>query len=457
MIRRIVIALVSAALAWALVLSNGVAGAAVSTTSAATPELGTSGTDGSIETVRQIVQCGTTMYAVGLFSRVEQPNSETALTRNNAFSFRATAPHTITTWNPNVNGRVDTVACGVDGTYVLLGGTFTSVNGTAVRNVAKVSTTTGAVMPYSFQPTGRVAHIEVVTDAGGVRHALFGGYFTGLLDSRNPVTGADDGYGTPVITGTYSSNYTNPDFPAAGHARRIWNMTVSPNGRAVLMSGVFTSVGGQRHEQLFRLNLTAGNSTVSAWTPRELFTPCFTRQPYYAQDAAWSPDMTRIYTATTGLRTYEEQQLPTNLRPQTRSGPCDAIISYPATETAFDGHQWINYTGCDSLYSVAADATTVYGGGHQRWVSNGTACDRAGVGSFPSPGLSHVSSDQRCPAGGGHPGPWARGRRPAAHVRGSVDRLGQPGEHVDLRRVEPADGHLLPAGLTQHRLGPRPG
>ena len=396
MIRKTVITLVTAALGWSLVVSPGVAAAAVSTTSAATPELGTSGTDGSIETVRQIVQCGSTMYAVGLFSRVEQPNSENALTRNNAFAFRATAPHTITAWNPNVNGRVDSVACGVDGTYVLLGGTFTSVGGTAVRNIAKVSTATGAAMPFAFQPNNRVAHIEVVTDAAGVRHALVGGYFTGLLDSRNPVTGADDGYRTPVITGNYSRNYTDPDFPAAGHAPRIWNMTVSPNGRAVLMSGVFNSVGGQRHEQLFRLNLTAGSSTVSAWTPRELFTPCFTRQPYYAQDAAWSPDMTRIYTATTGLRTYEEQlfraSVPSTQWPQERSGPCDAVISYPATETAFDGHQWINYTGCDSLYSVAADANTVFAGGHQRWVSNGAGCDRAGAGSFPSPGLSHMSS-----------------------------------------------------------------
>jgi hypothetical protein len=384
-IRRTVIAFVSAALMWSLVLGQGVAGASVSTASAATPQLGTSGTDGSIETVRQIVQCGSTMYAVGLFSRVRNPNSATLITRNNAFSFRATAPYTVSTWNPNVNGRVDTVACGVDGTYVLLGGTFTSVNGTAVRNLAKVSTSTGAVMPFSFQPTGRIAHVEVVTDAGGVRHLLVGGYFTGLLDSRNPVTGADDGYGTPAITGTYQYE------GVVSHARRIWNMTVSPNGRAVLMSGVFTSVGGQRHEQLFRLNLTAGSSTVSAWTPRELFTHCVGRQPYYAQDAVWSPDMTRIYTATTGFRTAAEQALPSNQRPQTRSGPCDALISYPATETAFDGHQWINYTGCDSLYSVAADATTVFAGGHQRWVSNGNACDRAGTGSFPSPGLSHVS------------------------------------------------------------------
>ena len=391
MLRRLLTVSITALTAGALALVPGTATARVSSTPAATPQIATSGTDGSIEEVVQLTQCGTTMYAVGTFTQIRNPGSTALIARNNAFAFSAVAPHRVTNWNPNVNGSVNTVACGTDGS-VFLGGNFSQAGGAANRNLAKVNATTGASMTFSFHPAGRVQHVEVVRDVGGVLHLLVGGYFAGLLDSRNPVTGADDGYGTPVITGTYSSNYTNPDFPAAGHAPRIWNMTVSPNGRAVLMSGVFNSVGGQRHEQLFRLNLTAGTSTVSPWTPRELFTPCFTRQPYYAQDAAWSPDMTRIYTATTGLRTYEEQQLPTNLRPQTRSGPCDAIISYPATETAFDGHQWINYTGCDSLYSVAADATTVFGGGHQRWVSNGTACDRAGVGSFPSPGLSHLSS-----------------------------------------------------------------
>jgi hypothetical protein len=379
-IRRLVVAVLSAALMWTLALSSGVANASVSTRSAATPQLGNSGTDGSVETVRQIVQCGGTMYAVGLFSRVKNPNSATLITRNNAFAFPAEGTRNVSAWNPNVNGRVDTVACGTDSTYVLLGGSFTSVNGTAVRNVAKVNTTTGAVLPYAFQPTGRVAHIEVVTDAGGVRHALFGGYFTGLLDSRNPVTGADDGYGTPTITGNYN------DFPGVVvPARRIWNMTVSPNGRAVLMAGVFDTVGGQHHEQIFRLNLTAGSSTVSRWSPTELYQHCIGRQAFYAQDAAWSTDMTRIFVVTTGFRPYDGSSS------GPRTGPCDAAISYSAAEQEFNGHQWINYTGCDSLYSVAADASTVFIGGHQRWISNGDECDRNNTAPGRSqPGLGHL-------------------------------------------------------------------
>ena len=55
-----------------------------------TPSLATSGTDGSVEQVRQLVPCGTTMYAVGLFSSLEQGAGTYA--RSNAFSFSATRP-----------------------------------------------------------------------------------------------------------------------------------------------------------------------------------------------------------------------------------------------------------------------------------------------------------------------------------------------------------------------------
>lgn len=369
-----------------LLLVPGTAAASVSSTPPATPQIGgsaTSGTDGTIEVARQITQCGDTMYVGGSFAEVRNPSSVTRIVRNNAFAFRATAPHTVRPWDPNVNGQVDTIACAPDGA-ILLGGKFTSAGGAAVRNLAKVDAVTGAGLAFSFQPAGRVAHLEVVTDDAGVQHLLVGGFFPGYLDSRHPVTGADDRYGTPTITGTYQYEGVTAQTP------RVYNMTVGPDGRAVLMTGIFTSVGGQHHEQVFRLNLTATSSTVSAWSPTELYQHCFRRQPFYAQDAAWAQDMSRIYVATTGYRLHSEALLPSTQRPQVRTGPCDATIAYPTTETEFDGHLWINYTGCDSLYAITADADTVFSGGHQRWVSNGQACDRLGSGGYAQPGLSEV-------------------------------------------------------------------
>jgi hypothetical protein len=212
--------------------------------------------------------------------------------------------------------------------------------------------------------------------------------------SVDPATGAGDGYPMPVISGNYQ-------FPGvADNPTRIWNMSVSPDQTAVLMTGDFTSVGGQHHEQIFRLDLTAGAPTVSAWTPTDLFTPCATVEPFYAQAATWSPDMKTIYVATTGYKPYNTQAGSTP-----RSGNCDAAIAYSAAETTITGHIWLNYTGCDSLYAVAADAATVFVAGHERWMSNPNGCDFAGPGAIAQPGLGELN-----PSNGTHQVGPDRGR-----------------------------------------------
>jgi hypothetical protein len=148
-------------------------------------------------------------------------------------------------------------------------------------------------------------------------------------------------------------------------------------------------VAGQHHEQVFRLNILPGQAQMSAWSPTELYSHCFARQPFYAQDAAWSTDGSKIFVVTTGYRLNSEFSM--NPRPQVRTGPCDAAIAYQATsQTEFNGHTWVNYTGCDSLYSVAADASTVFIGGHQRYINNGNACDRLGTGGRAQPGLGEL-------------------------------------------------------------------
>src|SRR6185437_14774974 len=53
-------------------------------------------------------------------------------------------------------------------------------------------------------------------------------------------------------------------------------------------------------------------------------------------------------------------------------------------------HLWVNYTGCDSLFSTAADATTVYIGGHERFANNPVGCDYAGTGAVNAPGVAGV-------------------------------------------------------------------
>ena len=414
--RRVVTTLLAALMTLGgLLLVPGTASAAVSSTPPPTPQVGpsgTSGTDGTVEVVRQLTQCGNVMYAVGRFTQVRNPSSTTVIARNNAFAFRATAPHTILPWDPNVNGQVDTVACLPDGD-VAIGGTFTTVGGVAVRNLAKVDEVSGANQAsFTLHPAGRVAHMEVVRDQGGVLHLLVGGYAAPYLRSVDPLTGANQAYlpSNLAISGTYQ-------YPGVvAQTPRIYNMSVHPApyqpgsttiNNAVLMTGIFTSVGGQHHEQVFRLNLTAGRATVSAWSPTELYMHCITRQPFYAQDAVFSPDMSRVYVATTGFRLWDEPRPPTGQPWPPRTGPCDATIAYPSTEQEVT-NLWMNYTGCDSLYSVAVDGTgvgtTIYSGGHQIYQNNRLGCGSQGAGAVYQPGLSTINPD-----GTPQPGP-SRGR-----------------------------------------------
>jgi hypothetical protein len=316
---------------------------------------------------------------------MQDPVTKAAFVRNNAVAFSAVAPYQINGWNPNVNGQVNTVACGTDGA-ILLGGQFSSAGGATNRNLAKVDATTGASLGFGLHPGGAVNHMEVVQG-----HLLVGGNFPGYLTSVSPVTGASDGLALPAISG----RYVNPDGTTSG--TRIHNMAVNSAGTAVVMSGVFTLVGGLPRQQLFVLDISPySGATVSAWVAPELSAQC--RIPFFARAATWSPDGSRIYTATTGAWPYGTSSY------GARTGPCDAVIAFPFTEAPVT-HLWINYTGCDSFYSIVADDTTVFAGGHQRWVSNPNGCDYAGPGAIAQQGLAEFD-----PATGAwQPGP-NRGR-----------------------------------------------
>jgi hypothetical protein len=343
--------------------------------------------------VRQLVQCGGTMYAVGTFTTIKRQS--TTFARNNVFSFSATAPYLVSTWNPNVNGTVDSIAFnGTDCSNAYIGGKFTSVNGTAVKNIAEVNTTTGAVVT-AF---GHTASAEVETLLGTAGHILVGGYYTSIngsaadpyMTSVNPTTGKDDGFVQLHITGNYQ-------FPGvASNGTRVFNQALSHGGTLDLVMGDFTSVGGLSRQQIFMLNLATSPASVTGWTspewdgsagnlPGGFPYQCATVEPFYIRAAAWSPDDSTIYIGTTGFHPWN---LPTGTFP--RSGLCDAAAAFPATQASVL-HLWINYTGCDSLYSAAADPSTAYFGGHERWSENPKGCDFAGKGAIPAPGMEGLS------------------------------------------------------------------
>jgi hypothetical protein len=73
-----------------------------------------------------------------------------------------------------------------------------------------------------------------------------------------------------------------------------------------------------------------------------------------------------------------------------RTGLCDAAAAFPATMGPVT-HEWVEYTGCDSYYSVAADDSAVYVAGHPRWADNSDGCNAAGPGAIADPGLQGLN------------------------------------------------------------------
>ena len=388
-----------------------------------TPQLNKTGT--SQEVIRQLVQCGTTMYAVGRFTQINQLGAVS--TRNNVFSFGAAAPYAITSWAPNVNGQVNAIAFnGSDCSHAYIGGKFTSINGTAVSNIAEIDatpTSKGNVVP-GF---GTNADNEVWTMVYAKGHLLTGGDFIHIngtkenhFASLNPGTGADDGFIHLNISGTYT-------FCAAGgkpctdpnNRTQVYNQQLSHSGTLDLVEGRFTSVGGLPRQQIFMLNLATSPASVTGWTSPEWDGSDTTHYPdfqcwpslaFYVRSAAWSPDDSTVYLATTGLHPAREN-------PSPHQGLCDSVSAWPATKTKVL-HNWIEYSGCDSYYTVSADNAAVYAAGHPRWAENSNGCNKQGTGAIPDAGLQgfHPADGTLVPNSGGTAGLYTMTRANADNM-----------------------------------------
>ena len=366
------------------------AGPVSATPATGTPKLAATGTT---ETVRQLVQCGTTMFAVGSFTEIQR--FTTTYPRNNIFSFSATSPFKVTSWAPDVNGEINSIAFNGGNCHdAYIGGQFTSVNGTKVSNFAEIDTTTGNVVSGFDDHVGG-GHVDTLLVVNG--HLLVGGTFTTIGGTTTD----------PYYASVSPAHRQGRRVPAPGHLRplqfqgvkrngtEVYNQQLSHSHRLLLVEGDFTKVGGLGRQQIFMLNINQTPAKVTGWSSPEFDGSkgeipggfpyqCGDSHPFYIHAAAWSPDDSTIYIADTGIHTWNwNGTFP-------MPGLCDAAAAFPATEKEVL-HDWIANDGCDSLYSVAADNSAVYVGGHNRWFPNGDACNSQGKGAIPAPGLAGLA------------------------------------------------------------------
>lgn len=114
------------------------------------------GVSGTNSTVRDIIVSGNLVYLAGNFT------TAAGLTRRNLAAIDATTG-VATSWNPNPNSRIETIALSSTST-LYLGGTFTTVGGTAREFLAEVSLSTGALT--SWDPNFDDATVYKVIQSG---------------------------------------------------------------------------------------------------------------------------------------------------------------------------------------------------------------------------------------------------------------------------------------------------
>ena len=322
------------------------------------------------QNVRQLVQCGPTVYAVGRISSIKQ--ADTVYPRSSAFSFSATTG-VVTGWSPSVDGDLSSVALSPDCSTAYLAGDFSTVNGESADNVVAVNTTTGAVIEAFAHSAS--AHVDTLQFVHG--QVVAGGQFTsinGAKRSRMASLDATTGLPTKWLKLAFAGKYPRSS------PTKVYNSQLSHDGTRLLIEGVFTTIATVPRQQVAVLDLGSTSVSLNGWHAPELDAQCMPVESFYAKGGNWSADDSQIYVVSTG---YKPNGGSTSAP---RSGLCDSAAAFPATATDVK-HDWINYTGCDSLYSVVADASTVYIGGHERWSNNPLGCDRAGTGAVAMPGI----------------------------------------------------------------------
>ncbi len=319
-------------------------------------------TNGNVQSVAVV---GDTVVLGGDFTGSTDPDG-TVVDRSYVLAFDRATGRIRRDWAPQLDREVYSVVAAADGQSVYVGGRFNRVDGLVQSKVARLSITDGRPLPFQ-------SGVDAVVTA----MALDGDrlYIGGVFDSvqgrarRFAALDADTGVIDDDVNVAFAGTHRGGD-------GKIWRIEPSPDGQHVVVVGSFATVGGQPRNQIVKLNTNGGGAmTVSPWSTTAFsgFCASFTD---YVRDVSYSPDGSYFVVVTTGAKG-------TGL-----NGTCDSVSRWADTESPNSSHQWIEYSGGDSYYSVEATGAAVYVGGHFRYSNNSYGTDSLGPGGSATTGIA---------------------------------------------------------------------
>lgn len=392
--------------------------------------------DGEVHAVAEV---GDTTLVGGTFGQVQDALGGPVLARSNLFAFRTSTGEILSTFAPTLPSMVYEIVPSGDGTTAYVGGQFANINGAARTNrLARIDVTTGVTDPAFVSP-GFDGIVKDLSLRNGLLYvagtfATAGSQARSVLAAVDPATGA--------LNAAPNLSFTEP---RNGGALQIIKFDITPNGQQLYAIGNFAKVNGLDRYQAVKIDLTAATATVSGWQTTKFTTACSSSFDTYMRDIDIDPTGSYFVVGTTGA-----------FSGGVGSGTLCDTVSRWETGTAAAGAlpTWVDYTGGDTTWAVAATGEAVYAGGHFRWFNNAYAADRAGAGAVAREGIAAL--DPR----NGLPLSWDPGRERGVGVfaflatsqglwvGSDTDRIGNFEYHAKLALLPTAGGAALPDDFT---------
>lgn len=318
-------------------------------------------------TVKDILRIGDTVVVAGQFERVSDADGGKTHNRRNLFAFRHGSGELLTGFTPRVDGTVNSVAEGPNGSLII-GGQFQSVDGSPSRGLARVDARTGRAVS-AFGTALDDGSVYRLAGHGG--RLYVGGNFTGVGGEKRTGLARLD-----AATGAVDTDFTPTISEQRRGVLRVQELALSPDGRRLAINGTFTKVDGLDRYQIAMIDTSTGAPT--SWSTSAYEAECDYESIHtYMRQMDFAPDGSYFAVATGG-------------GPEVKPGLCKAVARFENTDTAGSEATWSNMTGGDTLYSVEVTSSAVYVGGHQRWMDNEKGSQNPGPGAVAREGIAAV-------------------------------------------------------------------
>jgi len=173
---------------------------------------------------------GDRVYVGGSFSTARPAGqSSGGSTRRNLLAYDLNTGALISSFAPNLNGEVKSVALSPDGTRLYVGGAFTTVDGQTRKRIAAFNAQTGALIANFAPPVNYDVNAIVATNTT----VYAGGNFAGV--------GSQDRWNLAAFN---ASNGALLNWAPRATGGYVWAMAMNDAGTKIVVGGSFTALNG---------------------------------------------------------------------------------------------------------------------------------------------------------------------------------------------------------------------